>query len=73
MHPDLSMVGGIAAVDKEIVDSWSSQGATVGWIGVDNIAVGMFSVADQLRPEAVEAVKDLKVFLSSCSRCCSHT
>lgn len=49
------------AVGKEIVDLWSSQGATVGWIGVDKVAVGVYGVADQLRTEAIEAVRNLKV------------
>jgi P-type E1-E2 ATPase len=39
---------------------WNSEGAMVGWIGVDKIAVGIYSVGDQLRLEAVEAVKDLQ-------------
>jgi cation transport ATPase len=42
---------------------WNSEGAMVGWIGVDKIAVGIYSVGDQLRLEAVEAVKDLQVVL----------
>ena len=41
--------------------SWSSSGATVGWIGLDGIPIGIFSVGDQIRPEAVEAVRKLKV------------
>ncbi|XP_073390566.1 uncharacterized protein [Physcomitrium patens] len=48
------------AVAKEMIHLWSSQGATVGWIGVDNMAVGVYGVADQLRTEAVEAVRNLK-------------
>ena len=51
----------LTAVGKEIVDLWSSQGATVGWIGVDKVAVGVYGVADQLRTEAIEAVRNLKV------------
>jgi Cd2+/Zn2+-exporting ATPase len=47
-------------VGKEIVDLWSSEGATVGWIGVDKVAVGVYGVADQLRTEAIEAVCNLK-------------
>lgn len=51
----------IKAIGQEIVETWNRSGATVGWIGVDKVAVGVYSVADQLRKEAVEAVKDLKV------------
>ena len=43
------------------METWNNSGATVGWIGVDKVAVGVYSVADQLRKEAVEAVKELKV------------
>lgn len=52
---------GLAAAGLEIMETWSGQGATVGWIGVDGRAVGIYSVSDQLRVEAVEAVRDLKV------------
>ena len=45
----------------ETMEKWSSFGATVGWIGVDGNAIGIYSVGDQLRPEAPEAVKKLKV------------
>lgn len=51
-----------AVGSEEIVDAWSGQGDTVGWIGVDMVAVGVFGAADQLRKEAVEAVRNLKVW-----------
>ncbi|KAG0569195.1 hypothetical protein KC19_6G072400 [Ceratodon purpureus] len=47
-----------AAIEK--LADWSRSGATVGWIGLDGISIGIFSVGDQLRPEAAEAVRDLK-------------
>lgn len=44
--------------------NWSSTGSTVGWIGLDGIAIGIFAVGDQIRPEAAEAVRDLRVLLN---------
>lgn len=43
------------------MEQWSSQGATIGWVAVNERPLGIFGVADSLRPEAVEAVSDLKV------------
>ncbi|KAG6547379.1 hypothetical protein Mapa_010827 [Marchantia paleacea] len=45
---------------NEMVEQWSSQGATIGWVAVNERPLGIFGVADSLRPEAVEAVSDLK-------------
>jgi Cd2+/Zn2+-exporting ATPase len=53
--------GGVSVAILETMEKWSSFGATVGWIGVDGNAIGIYSVGDQLRPEAPEAVKKLKV------------
>eukprot|EP01018_Ginkgo_biloba_P012432 Gb_30489 [translate_table: standard] len=39
---------------------WNIQGATVGYVGVDDQLAGIFSVGDQIRPQAAEAVNDLK-------------
>lgn len=41
-------------------NTWNSQGPTVGYVGVDEKLALVFSVADQIRPEAVEALRDLK-------------
>lgn len=41
-------------------NTWNSQGPTVGYVGVDGKFALVFSVADQIRPEAAEAVRDLK-------------
>jgi hypothetical protein len=38
-----------------------SEGGTVGWLGVDSQPIAVFSVADQQRPEAGQAVRDFKV------------
>jgi hypothetical protein len=38
-----------------------SEGGTVGWLGVDEQPIAVFSVADQQRPEAGQAVRDFKV------------
>jgi len=43
------------------LNTWNSQGPTVGYVGVDGKFALVFSVADQIRPEAAEAVRDLKV------------
>ena len=43
------------------MEKWSNLGATVGWIVVNEQAVGVFGVADTVRPEAIEAVASLKV------------
>ncbi|KAL2651823.1 hypothetical protein R1flu_019951 [Riccia fluitans] len=45
---------------QAIIEQWSSQGATVGWVVVNEQVLGIFGVADSLRPEAVEAVINLK-------------
>lgn len=50
-----------AAAAVETLANWSSSGATVGWVGLDGIAIGIFSVGDKLRSEAAEAVRELKV------------
>eukprot|EP00243_Klebsormidium_subtile_P013097 TRINITY_DN83_c0_g1_i11.p1 TRINITY_DN83_c0_g1~~TRINITY_DN83_c0_g1_i11.p1 ORF type:complete len:641 (+),score=56.00 TRINITY_DN83_c0_g1_i11:156-2078(+) len=49
-----------AATDMSTVDLWMAEGGTVGWVGVDQQLVAVFSVSDQLRPEAIEAVRNLK-------------
>ncbi|CAM6093000.1 unnamed protein product [Calypogeia fissa] len=46
--------------NSEIVNTWSNLGATVGWVGVNDRPVGVFGVADSVRPEAIEAVASLK-------------
>ncbi|KAH9321623.1 hypothetical protein KI387_016262 [Taxus chinensis] len=45
---------------QDASNTWNSQGATVGYVGVDQRLAMVFSVADQIRPEAAQAVKDLK-------------
>ncbi|KAL3685647.1 hypothetical protein R1sor_003669 [Riccia sorocarpa] len=45
---------------QAMIEQWSSQGATVGWVVVNERVLGIFGVADSLRPEAVEAVTSLK-------------
>ncbi|KAL3700093.1 hypothetical protein R1sor_018115 [Riccia sorocarpa] len=45
---------------QAIIEQCSSQGATVGWVVVNERVLGIFGVADSLRPEAVEAVTNLK-------------
>lgn len=41
-----------------------SEGGTVGWLGLDEQLIAVFSVADQPRREAGQAVQDLKVGLN---------
>lgn len=52
---------GHVGADSDAVKQWSSQGATIGWVGVNDRPVGVFGVADSVRPEAIEAVARLKV------------
>eukprot|EP01018_Ginkgo_biloba_P027445 Gb_16135 [translate_table: standard] len=44
----------------DVPNTWNSQGSTVGYVGVDEQLVGIFNVADQIRPEAAEAIMHLK-------------
>eukprot|EP01018_Ginkgo_biloba_P027444 Gb_28935 [translate_table: standard] len=44
----------------DLPNTWKSEGATVGYIGVDRHLVGVFTIADEIRPEAAEAIRDLK-------------
>ncbi|XP_057827748.2 cadmium/zinc-transporting ATPase HMA2 [Cryptomeria japonica] len=45
---------------QDISNSWDTQGPTVGYMGVNERLVIIFSVADKVRVEAAEAVNDLK-------------
>merc|ERR1719158_678393 len=36
------------------------MGGTVGWLGIDNKPVGIFAVADTVRPESAEALRLLR-------------
>ncbi|GAQ83115.1 heavy metal atpase 2 [Klebsormidium nitens] len=53
-------LGWTGAVDPSILELWMSEGGTVGWLGVDEQPLAVFSVADQPRPEATQAVRDFK-------------
>jgi Cd2+/Zn2+-exporting ATPase len=45
---------------KEKAEEWNNEGGTVGFLGVKGIGiVGMFCVADHVRPEAMEVVSTL--------------
>lgn len=43
-----------------VPDTWDIRGATVGYFGTEEKFVGAFSVADNSRPEAAEALDKLK-------------
>lgn len=52
------------------MEHWKSQGLTICWVGVDKKLELIFSAGDQLREEAVEAVKDMRVqFLHVLFKC----
>ncbi|MPZ53996.1 MAG: copper-translocating P-type ATPase [Acidimicrobiia bacterium] len=51
-------VGASVAI-KEATEPWMSRGASVLWVVVDGEAVGAISLEDQVRPESVEAVREL--------------
>ncbi|CAM6098894.1 unnamed protein product [Calypogeia fissa] len=51
---------GFEGSNSDVVNKWSNLGATIGWVGVNGQAVGVFGVADSVRPEAIEAVASLK-------------
>eukprot|EP00253_Pinus_taeda_P032074 PITA_32074 len=51
-----------------IPETWDIQGATFGYFGTEENFVGAFTVGDNIRPEAAEAVDQLKVIIVlSCS------
>jgi len=43
-----------------VPDTWDIRGATIGYFGTEENFVGAFSVADNSRPEAAEAIDKLK-------------
>ncbi|WP_307409125.1 copper-translocating P-type ATPase [Breznakia pachnodae] len=45
--------------DKELYDTYSKEGNTISYLVIDNVAVGMVTLADQLRPEAMDLIKNL--------------
>lgn len=45
---------------EHVPDTWDIQGATVGYFGTEKSFAGAFSVADNNRPEAAEALDKLK-------------
>eukprot|EP00250_Pteridium_aquilinum_P004661 c14868_g2_i2 orf=280-1257(+) len=49
-----------AVSESSVLESWKSQGLTICWVGVDGKPVLILSAGDQLRPEAREAVKDMR-------------
>lgn len=44
-----------------LLDSWRIQGLTISWVSVDGIPQLIFSAGDQIREEAVEAAKNIRV------------
>eukprot|EP00897_Mesotaenium_endlicherianum_P001465 jgi/Mesen1/1346/ME000013S00841 len=47
------------SVHASKLEAWAAEGGTIGWVGVDGVPLGIFSVADQLRREAPEALASL--------------
>jgi len=47
----------------DVPDTWDIRGATVGYFGTEENFMGAFSVADNSRPEAAEALDKLKVVI----------
>ncbi|XP_057841250.2 cadmium/zinc-transporting ATPase HMA2 isoform X2 [Cryptomeria japonica] len=45
---------------QDVPDTWKMEGSTVAYVGVDTKFVGVFSVADRIRPQAAKAVNKLK-------------
>ncbi|KAI5084403.1 hypothetical protein GOP47_0000572 [Adiantum capillus-veneris] len=50
----------LEGADSALLESWKSQGLTICWIGVDEKPILIMSAGDQLRPEAREAVRDMR-------------
>jgi len=56
----LGMYGDLGAGDQAKADQWNEEGGTVGFLGVKGVGiVGMFCVADGIRPEARSVVTTL--------------
>ena len=47
--------------NSSILERWKSQGLTICWVGVDGVPQLILSAGDQLRIEAVTAVKSIRV------------
>ncbi|KAJ7553988.1 hypothetical protein O6H91_06G121500 [Diphasiastrum complanatum] len=55
-----SRLGWHEDIDAVTLEKCNVEGSTIGWAGVDGKCLGVYSMADQHRPEAYEAMESLK-------------
>ncbi|MCR5251796.1 MAG: heavy metal translocating P-type ATPase [Lachnospiraceae bacterium] len=54
------MVGGLSAAGKETMEQWAKQGKTPVFFAKENELIGMIAVADTIKPDSAEAIRELK-------------
>eukprot|EP00850_Spirogloea_muscicola_P016079 SM000128S26212 [mRNA] locus=s128:73008:80210:+ [translate_table: standard] len=55
-----SRLGWLTELDSQVLERWSEEGGTVGYIGADGQPLAIFSVNDEARPEAKTALQKLR-------------